>query len=83
MHIEVEKQNVIVMAYKAKMRAGVKVNSGVNGLAVVTQRPFVDAMFDRSGLVTSSEDHMTVSVGRSCDGSLACYLSLRDKYTLV
>lgn len=82
-YIEVEKQNVLVMAHETNMRARVESHSGVNCLAVA---PAVDVMFDR--LPTTNEGYMTVFVGcktgcRSRDGSLGRDLSGWDKYTLV
>lgn len=71
--IEVQKQDVLAIAHKCKMRARIELHSSVNGLAV---HPVVDAMLDRRRLLTINKDDMAVfvggkAVGGSCYGSLA------------
>lgn len=71
--IEVQKQDILAIAHKCKMRARIEMHSSVNSLAV---RPVVDAMLDRRRLLTINKDDMAVFVGgkavcRSRYGSLA------------
>ena len=53
MQIEVQKQDILAIAHKTKMRTRVELHPGVDGLAV---RPVVDAMLDRRRLSTTNED---------------------------